>query len=178
MSANNNPGRPCHYIHPSEVKSFRDCNHIIRFIVTAIHELLGHGTGKLLTETAPDVYNFDKQNLPLNPLTGKAIETWYKLGQTWTSVFGKLATSVEECRAMLVSYYLVDDKEVLSMFGYTDTSTITADDRQYPRTKLAIFNALLTQWSHILHISPRRSRRHPSPAQLERGRPSMGSTAR
>lgn len=138
MSANNNPSRPCHYVHPSEVKGFRGCNHIIRFIVTAIHELLGHGTGKLLTETTPGKYNFDRENLPTNPLTGKVIETWYQPGQTWTGVFGKLATSVEECRAMLVSYYLADSKEVLSMFGYNDTSTITADDRQYPWTELAI----------------------------------------
>jgi dipeptidyl-peptidase III len=159
MNANNNPSRPCHYVHPSEVKGFRGCNHIIRFIVTAIHELLGHGTGKLLAETA-GMYNFDGENLPTNPLTGKAIETWYQPGQTWTSVFEKLATSVEECRAMLVSHYLADNKEVLSMFGYSDTSTITADDRQYPWTEPALFHALLTQNGHLPHLSPCRSRRH------------------
>ncbi|KAI9780925.1 MAG: hypothetical protein M1816_002617 [Peltula sp. TS41687] len=109
MSAYNIPSRPCHYVHPSEVKGFRGCNHIIRFIVTAIHELLGHGTGKLLTETASGMYNFDRENLPTNPLTGKAIETW----------------------AMLVSYYLADNKEMLSIFGYNDTSTTTADDLIY-----------------------------------------------
>ncbi|KAF7589250.1 hypothetical protein BBP40_004546 [Aspergillus hancockii] len=54
MSANNNSSRPCHYVYPSDVKEFRCCNHITSFIVTAIHELLGPGTGKLLTETAPD----------------------------------------------------------------------------------------------------------------------------
>jgi dipeptidyl-peptidase III len=126
MNANNNPTRLCHYVPPSEVKEFRDSSHFIRFNVTAIHELLGHGTGKLLTETAPGEYNFDKRNLPINPLTGETTDTWYGLGQTWTSVFEKLATTVEECRAMLVSYYLVDNKEVLSMFGYVDKSAITA----------------------------------------------------
>lgn len=136
MSANSNPNRPCHYVHPSDAKGFSGCNHIIRFIETAVHELLGHGTGKLLTETTPGMFNFDRENLPISPLTGKAIETWYQPGQTWTSVFGKLATSVEECRAMLVSCYLGDDKEMLSMFGYDDKSTITADDRQYPINKL------------------------------------------
>jgi dipeptidyl-peptidase-3 len=121
-------------VHPAEVKGFRGCNHIVRFIVTAIHELLGHGTGKLLTETAPGTYNFDRENLPTNPLTGKAIETWYQPGQTWTSVFGKLATSVEDacfretgnvsgrCRAILVSYFFADNKEVLSMFNYNDSA--------------------------------------------------------
>ncbi|TFB00581.1 putative dipeptidyl peptidase 3 [Trichoderma ghanense] len=87
MSANNNPSRPCHYVHPSDFKSFRGCNHVIRLIVTAIHELLGHGTGKLLTETASGTYNFERDNLPVNPLTGKAIETWYKPGQTWTIIY-------------------------------------------------------------------------------------------
>ncbi|KAI9842894.1 MAG: hypothetical protein M1837_006726 [Sclerophora amabilis] len=99
--------------------------------MTAIHELLGHGTGKLLTETSPGTYNFDREHLPTNPLTGQAIETWYQPGQTWTGVFEKLATTVEECRAMLVSYYLADSKEILSTFGYDDSSAITADDLIY-----------------------------------------------
>ncbi|KAK2608595.1 hypothetical protein QQS21_002821 [Conoideocrella luteorostrata] len=71
------------------------------------------------------------ERLPVNPLTTNPIETWYRPGQTWTSVFEKLATSVEECRAMLVSYYLSDNKEVLDIFGYNNTSLITADDLIY-----------------------------------------------
>lgn len=124
---------------PSEFKVFRGCNHIVRFIVTAIHELLGHGTGKLLNETNPGTYNCDRKNFPNNRLRGKAIENWYQPGQTWTIVFGNLTTSVAECRAMLFSHYLADNKEMLSMFGYNDMSTITADDREYPWTEFAIF---------------------------------------
>jgi dipeptidyl-peptidase-3 len=51
-------------------------------------------------------------------------------GETWTSVFGKLAGTVEECRAILVSEYLMDNKELLGIFGYTDTSEITTEDRK------------------------------------------------
>ncbi|KAJ5728132.1 dipeptidyl peptidase III [Penicillium malachiteum] len=51
--------------------------------------------------------------------------------QTWTSLFEKLASSVEECRAMLASYYLAENKELLAMFVYNDTSIITADDIIY-----------------------------------------------
>lgn len=40
-------------------------------------------------------------------------------------MFEKMATSVEECRAMLGSCYLADGKEVLSEFGYNGTSAIT-----------------------------------------------------
>jgi dipeptidyl-peptidase-3 len=153
MNANNNPSHPCHYVHPSEVKGLRSCNHIIRFIVTAIHELLGHGTGNLLTETSSGTFNFDRVNLPINPLTGQAIKAWYKPGQTWTSVFEKLATSVEGYRAMLISYYLADDREVLSIFGYDDTSIISADGRQYPYTNLPHPDSYTTVIYYVyLHI--------------------------
>ncbi|KAF2963291.1 hypothetical protein GQX73_g10281 [Xylaria multiplex] len=131
MSANKDPDRPCSYVHPDERKTFRSCNHIVRFIVTALHELLGHGTGKLLSETSQGEYNFNRENPPINPLTGRPIETWYGVGQTWTSVFGEIAPSADECRAMLVSYYLVENIEILSVFGYHDTSEPKAGDVVY-----------------------------------------------
>ncbi|KAI0102846.1 dipeptidyl peptidase III [Nemania sp. FL0031] len=131
MNANNDSSRPCHYVDESEVKRFKECTHVIRFITTAIHELLGHGSGKLLCEESPGQYNFNKEDPPINPLNDRAIETWYLPGQTWTSIFGTLATSIEECRAMLVSLYLIDNKELLSIFGHDDTTAITADDLHY-----------------------------------------------
>ncbi len=57
--------------------------------------ILGHGCGKLLQETAPGVFNFDKENPPVSPLTEKPVTTWYKPGQTWGSVFGSIAASYE-----------------------------------------------------------------------------------
>jgi hypothetical protein len=41
------------------------------------------------------VYNFDHENPPISPLTGKPVTTWYKPGQTWGSVFGGLAGAYE-----------------------------------------------------------------------------------
>ncbi|PLB54821.1 dipeptidyl peptidase III [Aspergillus steynii IBT 23096] len=120
MSANADPNREFYWVHPSEAKEFKAVNHIIRFIATSIHELLGHGTGKLLAETSPGVYNFDRASPPTNSLTGKP-----------TSVFEKLAGTVEECRVMLVSYYLSEDRDVLSMYGYDEHSDIKADDLIY-----------------------------------------------
>lgn len=55
----------------------------------------GHGCGKLLQETSPGVFNFDVENPPVSPVTGKPITTWYKPGQTWGSVFGGLAGAYE-----------------------------------------------------------------------------------
>jgi dipeptidyl-peptidase-3 len=53
------------------------------------------------------------------------------LGQTWTSKFEDLSTTVDECRAELVGAYLIDDPELLALFGYTEHSDICAADLVY-----------------------------------------------
>ena len=103
----------------------------MRLVITAIHELVGHGSGKLLSETSTGHFNFDRENLPISPLIGRPIETWYLPGQTWANVFGSIGHSVEECRAMLVALYLISNKELLFIFGYDDTTEITPDDRTW-----------------------------------------------
>lgn len=91
-------------------------------VQVGLHELTGHGCGKLLQETSPGTFNFDKENPPVSPLTGKPITTWYKPGQTWGSVFGSWAGSYEECRAELVAMYLSCEFPVLKIFGFGDGS--------------------------------------------------------
>ncbi|KAJ8057922.1 hypothetical protein OCU04_013102 [Sclerotinia nivalis] len=131
MNLNSSPGRPCYYVQPSEVETYVAYTHRVRFVATAIHELIGHGTGKLVAETVPGKFNFDHENPPISPVTGEPIQTWYKPGETWNSVFGKLAATVEECRAFLVADYLADNKDILALFGYDQDSTPTADDFIY-----------------------------------------------
>lgn len=89
-------------------------------VQVGIHELLGHGTGKLLQETAPGQYNFDVAKPPISPVSGKPVTTWYKPGQTWSSVFGSLAASYEECRAECVAMFLGCDFGILKLFGFGD----------------------------------------------------------
>ncbi|TVY82388.1 putative dipeptidyl peptidase [Lachnellula suecica] len=89
-------------------------------VQVGIHELLGHGTGKLLQETSPGVYNFDSKSPPTSPLTNKPTTTFYKPGQTWGSVFGSIASSYEECRAECVAMALSCDFEILKIFGFGD----------------------------------------------------------
>lgn len=128
MSTYNNPSYTCPFVEPSDWEGFKSSFHLVRFVMNAIHELLGHGTGKLLSETSPGKFNFDKEHPPTNPLTGKPIDSWYGPGETWPSLGGKLANTMEECRANLVAFYLVDTQDLLALFGYDDSSSPTADD--------------------------------------------------
>ncbi|KAK4237865.1 hypothetical protein C8A03DRAFT_34164 [Achaetomium macrosporum] len=89
-------------------------------VQVGLHELTGHGCGKLLQETSPGVFNFDVANRPISPLTGNPIATWYKPGQTWGSVFGGLAGAYEECRAELVAMHLSCEFAALKIFGFGD----------------------------------------------------------
>lgn len=100
-------------------------------VQVGIHELLGHGTGKLFIEDANGKTNFDKENPPTNPLTGKPITSWYKAGETWGSVFKTISSSYEECRAECVAMYLACDKDMLAIFGHTDDTEESADDVLY-----------------------------------------------
>lgn len=86
-------------------------------VQVGIHELLGHGTGKLLQETSPGEFNFDPKNPPISPITNKPVSTYYKPGQTWSSIFGFISGSYEECRAECVAMALCCDFSILKIFG-------------------------------------------------------------
>lgn len=100
-------------------------------VQVGIHELLGHGSGKLLQENADGTANFDLKNPPTNPLTGKPVEHWYAPGETWGSKFKTIAASYEECRAESVAMFLSTDKGLLEIFGHTDSTEESADDIMY-----------------------------------------------
>ncbi|KAI0105434.1 peptidase [Nemania sp. FL0031] len=87
---------------------YNDCNAAMIFT----HELIGHGCGKILSETAASAYNFDIDNLPRNTLTGKPISCWYKLGQTPKSVFGGLYSTLSECIAEVMALFLLPRKDI------------------------------------------------------------------
>eukprot|EP00811_Abedinium_folium_P035059 NODE_7887_length_1541_cov_8.449081.p1 GENE.NODE_7887_length_1541_cov_8.449081~~NODE_7887_length_1541_cov_8.449081.p1 ORF type:complete len:295 (+),score=65.35 NODE_7887_length_1541_cov_8.449081:471-1355(+) len=72
-------------------------------VLTGLHELIGHGSGKLLQISADGVRNYSEDLL--NPVTGAPVASCYKPGETYGAVFGVLASPVEECRAECVSLY-------------------------------------------------------------------------
>jgi dipeptidyl-peptidase-3 len=130
MSAESSRAEISPFIDPREVDIFHKHKFPAYYIWVVLHELLGHGTGKMMTQSDQNHFNFDIENRPTDPLTGEAITSWYLPGQTWTGQFADLATTVDECRAELVGAYLMDDAELLRLFGFDETSTITADDRR------------------------------------------------
>jgi dipeptidyl-peptidase-3 len=128
MSTESNEAEICLFIDPSEAKTFQKHKYATYYWWVVLHELLGHGTGKMMIQEGENQFNFDINAPPISPITGKPISTWYKPGQTWTGQFGDLATTVDECRAELVGAYLMDNKELLELLGFNNKSEITAED--------------------------------------------------
>ena len=67
-------------------------------------------------------------------LNRNPIDSWYRPGQTWTGLFGDIATTVDECRAECVGAYLMSDTELLALFGYTIETDVTCKDCKCARS--------------------------------------------
>jgi dipeptidyl-peptidase-3 len=95
-------------------------------MLVALHELFGHGSGKLLREISPGEFNFDIDDPPHNPLSDTPVGSWYKPGQTFKSIFG---WSYEECRCELVGLYLSLVPETARLFSQSDDEDITDESQ-------------------------------------------------
>lgn len=87
-------------------------------IGVGVHELLGHGTGKLFHENEDKTRNFDPSTI--DPLSQKPVSSWYKPGETFSSVFGGINNAYEECRAEAVALFLGAHPHMLQLFGIKD----------------------------------------------------------
>ena len=86
---------------------------------TALHELLGHGTGKLFKIDKDGKYNFDIDNT-INPLTNEKIKSFYLPEETYESKFSTFCRALEEGRADYTALYLVFDKKAQKIFGFNE----------------------------------------------------------
>ena len=91
----------------------------VYMFTTALHELLGHGTGKLFKIDKDGKYNFDIDNT-INPLTNEKIKSFYLPEETYESKFSTFCRALEEGRADYTALYLVFDKKAQKIFGFNE----------------------------------------------------------
>ena len=120
------PNEPTPFIQAADQEVFDKYKDHAFEVQVGLHELLGHGCGKLLQETEPGRYNFDIDNPPISPITGRKISSYYKPGETWGTVFGGIGPSYEECRAEAVAMSLCPDYEILKIFGFGNGKEVRA----------------------------------------------------
>jgi len=87
----------------------------------ACHELLGHGVGKLIYREGAD----GPTPTFVDPVTKEEFQSCYEEGETWTSKFGPIATSYEECRADSCALYLCTLPEVYPLFDIKEEEVET-----------------------------------------------------
>ncbi|CAL4213272.1 unnamed protein product, partial [Meganyctiphanes norvegica] len=87
-------------------------------IQVGLHELLGHGCGKILRVKDDGTLNFDQEKVK-NPYTGEPA-THYQKGETYNSKFSNRASAYEECRAECVAMYLGLVDEILDVFSVAE----------------------------------------------------------
>lgn len=79
----------------------------------ACHELLGHGTGKLIYRNEDG-----SASTFTDPVNGEQYESCYEAGETWNGKFGSISASYEECRADTCGFYLCQLPDVYPLFGW------------------------------------------------------------
>ena len=86
MNAENDETHVSPFVKISEAAAYQKHRYAAQHIWLVLHELLGHGTGKLMTEEYGEL-NFNIKSPPINPLNQRPIDSWYRPGQTWTGIY-------------------------------------------------------------------------------------------
>eukprot|EP01133_Synstelium_polycarpum_P008019 gene8019-9421_t len=94
-------------------------------VQVAIHESLGHGTGKLFMRDENGKVNYDEATT-VNPLTNGPIgkNEVYLPGETYDGKFKSLGSAFEECRAECVGIFLSVNRDILGFFGYENQQAL------------------------------------------------------
>lgn len=68
------------FLDPEDLEIFYNYQSEAIFVIVALHELIGHGAGKIFMKDENGKFNFDFGNT-VNPLTNKTVETFYNHGE-------------------------------------------------------------------------------------------------
>ncbi len=100
--------KPATFIKSSDQIIFKTLKGEAFEVQVGIHELLGHGSGKLYHAGTADAARLVESGMPHPLKDGESISgPFYEPGATWDSTFGKIASAYEECRAECCGLYLV-----------------------------------------------------------------------
>ena len=114
--ARDQSSEPVAFIKDSQQVDFKKYKGPAFDVQVGCHELLGHGSGKVIEGKGGmggTTLDFE------NPLTnGKNAVTFYGPGETYSSRFGALSSAWEECRAEAVGLFLCFDKDVANIYGW------------------------------------------------------------
>ena len=91
------------FIEGDDVELFMNYYKESLFVVVALHELIGHGSGKLFAKDKDGKLNYENV---INPFTNQPVTTYYELNEHWHAKFGELSGAYEECKADAVALYL------------------------------------------------------------------------
>ena len=107
-------------IKQEDVNIFQKYDFNVNMFNTCLHELYGHGSGKLFYIDKLGKFNFDIENT-INPLTNEKIKKYYNPGETYESKFSTIARIMEEGRADYIALYLSYDKIAQKIFGFDES---------------------------------------------------------
>ena len=91
----------------------------VSMLKSGLHELYGHGTGKLSKIDKNGRYNFNKDKV-INPLTNDKVKSCYLPGETYETKFSIFSKALEEARADCMALYLVFDKYSQKIFDFKE----------------------------------------------------------
>ena len=120
LSASYKMSKPSPFISPADNEILKKWKVPSFEVQVGLHELLGHGSGKLFYEGN---YPADLKD----PLTGDTAGC-YSQGETYDSVFTSMGSSYEECRAECVGLHLCLEPGVTEIFGHQGAD---AEDIKY-----------------------------------------------
>ncbi|KAK5011543.1 hypothetical protein LTR28_000207, partial [Elasticomyces elasticus] len=141
------PTEPLPFIKETDQEVYRKCMDQAFEVQVGLHELLGHGCGRLLQETEPGVFNFDKENPPISPdMDNEAGDTLYsaylsmaRAGVTalqyWDPASKKWGQAHMQARHAILKTFLSAGPEFCSL-DYADADTLSDLTIKIDRNKI------------------------------------------
>ncbi|KAJ8870973.1 hypothetical protein PR048_027275 [Dryococelus australis] len=106
------------FLRAKDVNILRNHRNTAHKLQLGLKLVLGYGSGMLFRKEGK-LFNFPVRRIR-HPILNDKIRTWYEEGETFSTKFGELSMTFEECRAICVAMYLSTFTEVVSLFEISE----------------------------------------------------------